>query len=77
MTDMPLEIVTDKKTYQPGETASIMINSEGMNQNVYLFVRPASSGNPKNVKRINLPTGSAIKSSISDIRICRMSLSKP
>ena len=61
MTDMPLEIVTDKKTYKPGETASIMINSEGMDQSVYLFVRPASSGNPKNVKLIKLPTGSAIR----------------
>jgi alpha-2-macroglobulin len=61
MTDLPLEIITDKKTYKPGDTASIMINSADSDQNVYLFVRPASSGNPKNAKLINLPTGSAIR----------------
>ena len=61
ITSMPLEIITDKKTYKPGDTASIMINSADSDQNVYLFVRPASSGNPKNAKLINLPTGSAIR----------------
>ncbi len=61
MTSMPLEIVTDKKTYQPGDTASIMINSEGNNRSVYLFVRPASSGNPKNAKLVKLSSGSAIR----------------
>lgn len=61
MTEMPLEIITDKKTYKPGETASIMINSAESDQNVYLFVRPASSGNPKDAKLINLPTGSEIR----------------
>ena len=61
MTSMPLEIVTDKKTYQPGDTASIMINSDGADRSVYLFVRPASSGNPKNAKLVKLPSGSAIR----------------
>ena len=61
MTTLPLEIITDKKTYQAGDTASIMINSADTDQSVFLFVRPASSGNPKDVKLINLPTGSEIK----------------
>ncbi|MCK4981611.1 MAG: hypothetical protein KAS17_01745, partial [Victivallaceae bacterium] len=61
ITSMPLEIITDKKTYKPGDTAYIMINSADSNQKVYLFVRPAGSGNPRNVKLINLPTGSAIR----------------
>jgi len=61
MTTMPLEIVTNKKTYQPGDTASIMINSDGADRSVYLFVRPASSGNPKDVKLVKLPSGSAIR----------------
>lgn len=61
MTDMPLELITDKKTYKPGDTASIMINSAASNQSVFLFVRPASSADPKNVKVVNLPTGAAIR----------------
>jgi alpha-2-macroglobulin len=61
MTELPLELVMDKKTYKPGDTASIMINSSDPDQSVYLFVRPASSGSVKNPKLINLATGSNIK----------------
>jgi len=61
MTQLPLELITDKKTYQPGDTASIMINSAESNQKVFLFVRPASTGMVNYAKVIDLPTGSAIK----------------
>ncbi|MDD5598830.1 MAG: MG2 domain-containing protein, partial [Victivallaceae bacterium] len=41
---LPLELVADKKTYAPGDIASIMIGAAEANQEVYLFVRPSSAG---------------------------------
>ena len=61
MTLLPLEMITDKKTYKPGDIASIMINSAEPKQNVYLFVRPVSAGMVNYAKLLCLPTGSTIK----------------
>lgn len=61
MTLLPLELIADKKTYKPGDTASIMINTADSKQNVYLFVRPASTGKVNAPQLIYLATGSAIK----------------
>jgi uncharacterized protein YfaS (alpha-2-macroglobulin family) len=61
MTTLPLEMVADKKTYQPGDVASIMINTAESDQNIFLFVRPASAGMVNYAKVMYLPTGSEIK----------------
>ena len=67
MTMLPLEIVADKKTYQPGDTASLMINTSEADQSVFLFVRPAAAGMMNYAKVLNLPTGSAMR----ELRISR------
>ncbi|MCG6155538.1 MG2 domain-containing protein [Rubinisphaera margarita] len=37
-----LEIIPDRKTYQPGETVKLMINTNQENSTVLLFVRPSN-----------------------------------
>ena len=52
--DLPLEIISDKKTYKPGENASLMINSSKAGD-VFLFVRPASANMVNYAKLVKLP----------------------
>ncbi|MDD5699139.1 MAG: MG2 domain-containing protein [Victivallaceae bacterium] len=43
LTALPLGLAADKKTYRPGDTASLLISTAAPDQSVYLFVRPAST----------------------------------
>ncbi|MBN1671918.1 MAG: alpha-2-macroglobulin [Kiritimatiellae bacterium] len=38
----PIELVTDKREYAPGETARVMVNTDRVGGTVVLFVRPAN-----------------------------------
>ena len=42
-----IELITEKREYQPGETASLQINTNKANSTVLLFVRPANGLCPK------------------------------
>ncbi|MFA7230150.1 MAG: alpha-2-macroglobulin family protein [Victivallaceae bacterium] len=43
LTALPLEIVSDKSEYKPGDSAGIMINSSAAAPTIFLFVRPDSN----------------------------------
>ena len=58
--DLPLEIISDKKTYKPGEKASLMINSS-KSGDVFLFVRPASANMVNYAKLVKLPPSGYIR----------------
>ncbi|MFA7186265.1 MAG: MG2 domain-containing protein, partial [Victivallales bacterium] len=61
MTALPLELVADRKTYAPGDIASIMIGAAEANQEVYLFVRPSSAGMINYAELLNVPSGYRLK----------------
>ncbi|MEZ6042019.1 MAG: MG2 domain-containing protein [Planctomycetaceae bacterium] len=42
-----IELITEKREYQPGETATLQINTNKANSTVLLFVRPANGLCPK------------------------------